>query len=180
MMTVEVTGVAELVNRLSKFDKGVYTILNREIKQGLTAVAADARSRTPGGRALRGWGPWNLTTGASGQVGAVSLQTGSRDLGFQGSTVKSGILPQTVRRSSRGRVTKFSGRVITKTPAGAIFALAGSKSADDSFTRTLNAKHGRTWPRTLTDALYSKGPDARRAIHQAIDKAARSVTGRRV
>jgi hypothetical protein len=58
---------------------------------------------------------------------------------------------------------------------GAIFALAGSKSTSGAFKKNLNAKHGRRWPRVLSDALYAKGPDARKKIEQAIDKAARAV-----
>lgn len=179
MMGVKVEGVSELINRLSKFDKDVYRILQREIKSGLEQVADDARSRTPDVRAIRGWGPWNETTGQSGRVGSVTLSTGSRDLGFRGSEVKRGIRPELVRRSSRGRVTKFSGRVTTKTPAGAIFALAGSRGGG-SFEAALVRRHGNRWPRTLTAALYAKGPQAREQIRAAIDKAARSVTGRRV
>ena len=179
-MSVEVEGVASLVNRLSKFDKDVYSTLNKEIKQGLLGVAADARSNTPQ-RALRGWGPWNVPTGQTGQVGAVSLVRGTRDLGFRGSAVAAGIVPQTVRRSKRGQVVRFAGRVITKTPAGAIFALAGSRNrSGDSFNQHLNDRWGERWPRTLTDALYSAGPEARRAIEAAIGKAAKSVTGGRV
>lgn len=180
MMDVDVRGVPELINRISKFDKDVYKILTKEIRQGLSAVSDDARQRTPSGRALDGWGPWNEATGKSGQVGAVTLNTGTRALGYGGGDVKRGIKPQAVRRSKRGQVVAFSGRVVTMTPAGAIFALAGSRDASDSFTSALNRKHGTRWPRTLTDALYAKGPQAREAIEQAIQRAAAAVGGRSV
>lgn len=180
MMDVDVRGVPELINRISKFDKDVYKILTKEIRQGLSAVSDDARQRTPSGRALDGWGPWNEATGKSGQVGAVTLNTGTRALGFSGGDVKRGIKPQAVRRSKRGQVVAFSGRVVTMTPAAAIFALAGSRDASDSFTSALNRKHGTRWPRTLTDALYAKGPQAREAIEQAIQRAAAAVGGRSV
>lgn len=179
-MSVEVDGVPQLINRISKFDKDVYKILQREVKEGLSDVAGHARANTPE-RALRGWGTWPLSTGRSGQVGAVTLVTGVRELGFRGSDVRGGIQPQAVRQSTRGQVTKFSGRVITKTPAGAIFSLAGSRNrSGDPFNSHLNRKHGTSWPRTLTDALYAEGPGAREEITNAIQKAAKSVTGRSV
>jgi hypothetical protein len=164
---VEVKGVPELINQISKFDKDVYKILTKEVRQALTSVASDAKSRTPNGRAIKGWGPW------------IAAGTG-RDLSFNGSDVKRGIAPQAVKRSSRGRVVRFSGRVITRTPAGAIFALAGSKGKEQ-FERALNRRRTEgPWPRTLTPALYAKGPKAARGIEAAIKKAAANVNGRRM
>lgn len=163
---VTVQGVPELINRISKFDKDVYRILTKEVRQGLSAVAADAKSRTPNGRAIKGWGPW-------------TAERDGRDLGFRGQDVKRGIVPQAVKRSKGGRVVKFSGRVITKTPAGAIFTLAGSKSGGQ-FEEALIRRHGTQWPRTLSAALYSKGPEAAKDIEAAIKRAAASVTGRRL
>lgn len=160
---VEVKGVPELINRISKFDKDVYRILTKEVRQSLSSVAKDAIARTPNGRAIKGWGPW--TAARDG-----------RDLSFNGQDVKRGIKPQAVKRSKSGRVVKFSGRVITKTPAGAIFALAGSKTGGQ-FEDALLRKHGNVWPRTLTPALYAKGPQAARDIEAAIQKAAASVNG---
>lgn len=160
---VEVKGVPELINRISKFDKDVYRILTKEVRQALSSVAKDAIARTPNGRAIKGWGPW--TAARDG-----------RDLSFHGQDVKRGIKPQAVKRSKSGRVVKFSGRVITKTPAGAIFALAGSKTGGQ-FEDALLRKAGNIWPRTLTPALYAKGPQAARDIEAAIQKAAASVNG---
>lgn len=177
---LEVEGVNELVNRLAKFDKDIYKILTKEVREGLSDVASHARSLTPSGRALSGWGPWSLTTGQNAQVGSISLVTGSRDLGFNGSEVKRGIKPRAVRRSRRGKVTSFSGQVVTRTAAGAIYSLAGSKDNTDSFNRYLNIKRGRTFPRALTDARNAKGPDAAKAITEAVQRAAKAVEGRRV
>lgn len=165
---VEVKGVPELINQISKFDKEVYKILTKEVRQALSSVAKDAISRTPNGRAIKGWGPW------------IAARDG-RDLSFSGADVKRGIKPQAVKRSKGGRVVRFSGRVITNTPAGAIFALAGSKGGGEQFEDTLNRKRGdNVWPRTLTPALYAKGPDAARDIEAAIKKAAADVNGRRM
>lgn len=161
---VEVKGVPELINRISKFDKDVYQILTKEVRQALSAVANDAKARTPNGRAIKGWGPW-------------TAERDGRDLSFNGQHVRGGIVPQAVKRSKSGRVIRFSGRVITKTPAGAIFALAGSVGSNQ-FESALNRKQGSSlWPRTLTPALYAKGPQAARDIEAAIQKAAASVNG---
>jgi len=163
---VEVKGVPELINQISKFDKDVYKILTKEVRKALTSVANDAKARTPNGRAIQGWGPW------------IAAGTG-RDLSFNGADVKRGIAPQAVKRSSRGRVVKFSGRVITRTPAGAIYALAGSKGSgqfEEALIRKTRTSKG--WPRTLTPALYAKGPQAARDITAAIKRAAASVNGR--
>ena len=54
MLNVDVENVPEFINRISKFDKDIYKTLQAEIRQGLTAVADDARQRTPNGRALTG------------------------------------------------------------------------------------------------------------------------------
>jgi hypothetical protein len=162
---IEVKGVPELINQISKFDKEIYKILTKEVRQALSSVAKDAKARTPSARAIKGWGPW--TAARDG-----------RDLSFNGADVKRGIMPQAVKRSKRGRVVKFSGRVITKTPAGAIFALAGSKGGGQ-FEDALVRRNGNVWPRTLTPALYAKGPQAARDIEAAINKAAENVTGRR-
>lgn len=160
---VEVKGVPELINRISKFDKDVYRILTKEVRQALSSVAKDAIARTPNGRAIKGWGPW-------------TAERDGRDLSFNGQHVRRGIVPQAVKRSKSGRVIRFSGRVITKTPAGAIFALAGSKTGGQ-FEDALLRKAGNIWPRTLTPALYAKGPQAARDIEAAIQKAAASVNG---
>lgn len=163
---VEVKGVPELINQISKFDKEVYRILTKEVRQALSAVSKDAIARTPNGRAIKGWGPW------------IAERDG-RDLSFNGADVKRGIQPQAVKRSKRGRVVRFSGRVITKTPAGAIFALAGSRGSGQ-FEDALVRRNGNVWPRTLTPALYAKGPQAARDIEAAIKKAAANVNGRRM
>ena len=164
-MRFKAEGVAELVNRISKFDQDVYKILTKEVRAALTPIAEHARRNTPD-RPLSNWGPW------------IASDTG-RDLGYTGSQVRRGIKPQAVKRSRRGQVAKFSGRVVTMTPAGAIFALAGSKSGG-RFEDLLNDRHEKRWPRTLSDALYAEGPKAAKDIEEAIQKAAAAVTGRRV
>lgn len=176
-MNVEIDGAAQLVNRLKKFDREVYRILQRELRQAASLVANDARSRVPSDNALSGWGPWVVRTGSNGSVGVVTLVTGSRDLGFVGMAAKSGIKPQAVTRSTRGTVTGFKVRVIQSTAAGAIYELAGSQNRSGStFGPNLNAKRGSSqWPRSLTPAWHAKGQAAGDAIAAAIDRAKDAV-----
>lgn len=176
-MLVDVENVGPLVNRLQKFDKDVYKILQREIKAGAEVVADDARTRVPE-PALSGWGIWSLATGSAGTRGAVTLVTGSRDLSFDGPRVRTSIKPSVRATRRRGRgTTGIVGRVAIGNAGGAIWSLAGSKSTGSWFTRNLNRKFGEgPWPRALTPALYAKGPQAIAKIDAAIQRAADAVT----
>jgi len=176
-LKLHVEGVPELINRISKFDKEVSKILNREVKEGADVVGAYARSLVPGGNALSNWGPWNLKTGKAGTVGVVSLSQGSRDLGFDGSAVARGIKPQAVKSNKRGVVVGFKARVVMSTAAGSIWSLAGSRNKSKS---TMGPNLNRAfpdprWPRALTPALHAKGPQARKEIEDAIDRAIAAV-----
>ena len=176
-LSFHVDGVPELINRISKFDKKVAKILNDEVKEGADVVGAYARSLVPGGNALENWGQWNLKTGKAGTVGVVSLSQGSRDLSFDGSAVARGIKPQAVKSNKRGVVVGFKARVVMSTAAGSIWSLAGSKNRSKS---TLGPNLNRAfsdprWPRALTPALHAKGPQARKEIEDAIDRAIAAV-----
>jgi hypothetical protein len=176
-MKFHVEGVPELINRISKFDKKVAKILNDEVKKGADVVGAYARSLVPEGNALKKWGQWNLKTGKAGTVGVVSLSQGSRDLSFDGSTVARGIKPQAVKSNKRGVVVGFKARVVMSTAAGSIWSLAGSRNKSKS---TMGPNLNRVfpdprWPRALTPALHAKGPQARKEIEDAIDRAISAV-----
>jgi len=176
-MKFHVEGVPELINRISKFDKKVAKILNDEVKEGADVVGAYARSLVPGGNALENWGQWTLKTGKAGTVGVVSLSLGSRDLSFDGSAVARGIKPQAVKSSKRGIVVGFKARVVMSTAAGSIWSLAGSRNKSKStMGPNLNkAFSDPRWPRALTPALHAKGPQARKEIEDAIDRAIAAV-----
>lgn len=176
-MKFHVDGVPELINRISKFDKEVAKILNREVKEGADVVGAYARELVPSGNALRNWGPWNFKTGKTGSIGVVSMSQGSRDLGFDGSAVARGIKPQAVKSNKRGVVVGFKARVVMSTAAGSIWSLAGSRNKSKS---TMGPNLNRAfsdprWPRALTPALHAKGPQARKEIEDAIDRAIAAV-----
>lgn len=176
-MDVQVQNVGALVNRLQKFDKDVYRILQREIRQGASLVAEDAKKRTPDTTALSGWGVWNRTTGTTGSRGAVQMVTGSRDLGFDGSRARRSIKPSARLTRQRRGVTGIVGRVTFTDAGGAIWSLAGSGTSGSTFVRNLNDRYGGSrWPRALTPALYDKGPQAIAQIDAAIQRAAAAVT----
>jgi hypothetical protein len=175
-MNVEVEGIVELVNRISKFDKDVAAILTKEINAASRLVSDEAKAKTPD-LGLSGWGQWFETKGTNAQRGVVQLQSSSRSISYAGSEVRSKIRPQLSKTSRRGRLVAVKARVVTMSPAGAIFALAGSVDDSNDFKKNLLKKHGQRWPRVLADALYAKGPEARKGIEKAIDKAARAVAG---
>lgn len=169
-MRVEIDGAAQLVNRLKKFDKDIYKILERELKRAATLVAKDARGRITD-RPISNWGKWAEVTGSSGKRGVVTMVTGSRDLSFDPARVRRGFRAQVPKRYRNGAITGFSVRVAQMDPAGAIYELAGSVK-QDTFGRNLNKAQGDSvWPRTLTPALYEKGDEAARGIEDAIDRA---------
>jgi len=170
------TEVGPLIKRLQKFDKEVYKTLNKEVRQGLAEVAGTARSLTPSGNALSHWGTWMTATGQSARVGSVTLVQGTRDLSYDGSSVRRRIRGRAVKRSKKGQVTSYSGQVVTTSAAGAIYSLAGSTNPNTPFARALRrAGRGTQWPRALTAARNKEGPKAAREITKAIQKAARTV-----
>ena len=174
MMDVEVDNAVQVMNRLRKFDRNVYRILERELKRAATLVAKDARGRVPS-PPLSNWGKWTETTGSNGSRGVVTILTGSRDLSFNAARARRGIRAQVAKKYSKGNVIGFSVRVAQMDAAGAIYELAGSVT-QSAFGRNLNRLHGNgPWPRTLNPALYAKGDEAARGIEDALDRAADAV-----
>lgn len=182
-MSVKVDGAEKVIQRIYAFDKEVWKVLQKEVREATDDIRKDAQQATPT-RALRKWGPWNVTTGSSGQVGAVSLSTGTRDLGFSGSQVARSIKSQARSRAGRGGADRsIAGRVVIGDAAGAIFSLAGKKQrTPGSFGEHLNRKYGwgpsgsSTWPRLLSPAWSANKDAAVALIEAAVNKAAREVT----
>lgn len=177
-MAVKVDGADLVIQRMYAFNKDVWKILQKEVREATDDIRQDAQQATPA-RALRKWGPWNLTTGRSGQVGVVTLVTGTRDLGFSGSEVAKSIKSQARSRAGRGGADRsISGRVVIGSAAGAIFSLAGSKNrSGDPFNERLNAKYGNgPWPRLIGPAWTKNVDSARELIGAAVDRAAKEVT----
>jgi len=167
---VELEGAAELVNRLQKFDKDVYKILERELKAAAKLVAENAQGRVPS-PPLSNWGRWSVMTGSSGTRGVVTMATGSRDLSFYPAKARRGIKAQVPKKYKQGAIVGFRVWVAQMDPAGAIYELAGSKTQGTFGLNLNNANGGDVWPRTLTPALYEKGNQAEREIDDALDRA---------
>ena len=163
-------GAGPLVNRLSRFDKDAYKILQREVRAAANEVKDEAARLLPTGDALSNWGAWSTPTGRNGQVGAVTLIAGTRDLGYDEAKVR-GSLKTQVRKTKTGIV----GKVILGDAAGAIFSTAGGRTPGSVFNRNLIGKHGSTYPRALGPAWASKGPAAGDRIDRAIEAAAATI-----
>lgn len=177
-MAIKVDGAEKVIQRMYAFDKEVWKVLQREVRAATDTIRTDSQRATPT-RALRKWGPWNLTTGSAGTVGAVTLMQGSRELGFAGTRVAQSMKSQARSRAGRGGADRsIYGRVVVNDAAGAIFTLAGSRNrSGDPFNDHLNRKHGNgPWPRLLGPAWTKNVDNARELIAAAIDNAAREVT----
>lgn len=170
MYDLHLQGAGPLINRLSRFDRDVYLILQREVRAATEDVKTEAARLLPTGNALANWGRWSVGTGSYGTVGAVTLVAGTRELSYEAGRVR-GSLKTQARKTKTGIV----GRVLLADAAGAIFTTAGGKTSTP-FTRSLIDRHGSTYPRALGPAWTAKGPAAGDRIDRAIEAAASSVT----
>ena len=180
MYDLEVDGASDLINRISKFDKDVYRVLQKEVRGATQDVRDDAQSLEPAGKALfgtmdgeqisEGWGGWS---------------DNGRDLSFDGSEVglRSGMKVQ-VRKQTRAGVVGVVGKVVApRTPAAAIFLLAGSRNPQrrrgwgGNFNAELNARYGTTFPRGLTTAWRRGYNTAAARIDRAIEAARNAIVG---
>jgi hypothetical protein len=160
-MKVKVEGAAAKIDAIFRFDKEIWKGIQKGVKNAAESVAADARSRIPPiglySRRGQGWGRW------------IAKKDG-RDLGFEQNAIRSSIKPQFRSRYKSG-FREVQGRAISKSPAAAIYALAGSKSTK-GFNAVVNEQRGSSvWPRAFTPAYYAKGPQARKDIGQLIERA---------
>jgi len=172
---VDITGAAELANRLRRFDAEMYKVLQKELKLAGEIVAQDARGRVPD-EGLSGWGSWlsTRTSGSSGQRGSVKLvqATATRSLSFNSSAIKSGIKSKVSSRTRQGNKTSLNVTVGQSNPAGVVYELAGTLTPDSVFNTNLIGKRGGgRVSRTLSAALYSKGNAAGNAIEAAVQAA---------
>jgi hypothetical protein len=168
-MKVKVEGAAAKIDVMFRFNKELWRDMQRDVKTATEAVAADARSRVPsagiGSRrsGYRGWGPWTSR---------------GRMLSFEQGEVRAGIKNKFQSRQLQG-FRQVAGRVDMTSPAGAIFALAGSRNrSGHPFNTTVNRQHGgivgarsnQMWPRVLTPARYAKGGEAAKKIAEAVER----------
>lgn len=154
VMATRVTGDQRAVAILKAFDKDAYKEITKGLKKAGEVVRDDVRDRTPAGSPLSGWGKWLTTRTSKAGVSAT------RNLSYEGGKVRAGIKVTTAqaKKASTGGTVTVS--VATTTPAGAIYALSGSKQAHynaeasyrgRSFTVNLNAK-SQKYARGLNEA----------------------------
>lgn len=158
MFATTLEGAPQLINRLKGFEPDIYKALQREIKAAADIVGSSARGMIPT-FPLSGWGPW---------------EKGRLD--FYGPQVAGTIKPRFRTRQVRG-TGYVMGIVDTNSPAGNVYALAGSKSTSGSFNEHLIGNWGKTFPRALGPAWTMHVDAARAAMQDAVDTAARKVTG---
>ena len=188
MYQLDVEGAGPLINRLAKFDKDVYRILQRDIRKATSKIRNKAQSYEPVAAALFGTMDGEKV---SGGWGVWTSSRDGRDLGFDGTQdgLKSGMkvqVRQTRRRNigaSGSTVTGIVGKVVAPpSPAAAIFLLAGSRDGElrpgwgGNFNAALNARYGTTFPRGMTAAWREEGPEAGKEIDRAIERAKEAVT----
>ena len=169
-MKVEVRGAAAKIDAIFRFDKALWRDIQREVKGAAELVAADARSRVPSSGVMSrrpgftGWGKW--------------ISGNERTLSYDAGEVRGGIKARARSRSSAG-FRQARAVVEITTPAGAIFALAGSQNrSGHPFNTTINRQRGGSttmrgnqfWPRLLTPARYAKGTQAAIKIGEAIER----------
>lgn len=160
----KIENLAQTIDFLERFNQDVAKVLKKEIKSGANEVAKASRSLIPHD-GLSNWGQW------------TSSRDG-RDLGFIGAFVKRGIVVETGRTRKSGATVAFGYRVVSKSPAGAIYELAGSKNDNEGMGLAMNRKHPvRNYPRTLFPAYYAAMPKVLQKIEAAIEKSKQSMAG---
>lgn len=182
---LEVDGAGALVDALSKFDKEIYKILQKEVRQAVEVVAVDTRRRTPSqvlfgsrpfGTPSKGWGKWTETRGRTGSLNAITFETASRSLDWDEGRVDRSIKSGARKRRVRGAGTVgIAGIVSITDPAGAIWSTAGGRNPagvnSKSFNPAIRSRFGEDYPRALKPALFAKGPQAGEDIDRALERA---------
>lgn len=178
-MDLSVEGAGQFVERLSRFDQGVYKILMTGVKDAADLVANDAKSNVT--QELRNWGSWKVTTGRNARLGpGITSATGQRDLSFTVGKVRSSIKPSARKARARGVGTVGVVGLVRMTNAGGtIFSTAGGAkrgaSTNSVFVRNLRRKAGENYPRLLGPAWERKGPEAGKRIDKELDDAKRRL-----
>lgn len=179
-MDVDVIGAGPLVNRLARFNKDVYKVLQSEIKDSMRVAATDIRVSMPSDRPLSNWGRWSdsATKRDASQKGVVSVQAfGGRDLSYEpgkvSTSIKFGAKQARIRRVGVVGIRGWAG---INDAGGSIFTTAGSDkgrrgSTNSVFVRNLRAKHGTKYPRVLTVVWERHARIIAGQIDRALDRA---------
>ena len=178
-MKVKITGEQRAVAALKAFDKDVFKGIDKGLKLAGEVLRDEVRSKTPSGSPLSGWG--------RRKAGVSS----TRDLSYNATKVRTGIKVVTSQPKRETTGGKFRVAVATMSPAGAIFAIAGTGARPSgnyrgrSFVDNLIARFGKKYARGLNEAAKNRPVVARAkekvaaVIRDAERKADRILGGRR-
>ena len=187
-MKVKITGEQRAVAVLKAFDRDVFKGVDKGLKQAGEVLRDEVRDKTPSGAPLSNWGKWTATNVSRKGVART------RDLSYNATKVRTGIKVVTSQPKRETTGGKFRVAVATMSPAGAMYALAGSvrkrygqesSYRGRSFVDNLNNKSGKKYARGLNEAANNKPVVARaqekvaEVIREAERRADRILGGRR-
>ena len=186
-MKVKVTGEQRAIAVLKAFDKDVFKGIDKGLKQAGEVLRDEVRANTPSSAPLSNWGRWNATRTSKAGVSST------RDLSYNATKVRTGIKVVTSQPKRETTGGQFRVAVATMSPAGAMYALAGSvrkrygselSYRGRSFVDNLNNKSGKKYARGLNEAANNKPVVARAkekvaaVIREAERRADRILGGR--
>ena len=189
MMQVRVTGEQRAVAVLKAFDRDNFKVIDKGLKLAGEVLRDEVRVKTPTSGPLSNWGRWNAT-----KVTRKGVST-TKDLSYNATKVRTGIKVNTTqpKKASTGGIFRVA--VATMSPAGAMYAMAGSNKKPppapgtgyrgQSFANNLNNRAGRKYARGLNEAANNKPVVARAkekvaaVMREAELKANRILGGRR-
>ena len=187
-MKVKVTGEQRAVAVLKAFDRDNFKVIDKGLKEAGEVLRDEVRAKTPSSAPLSNWGKWTATRVSREGVSST------RDLSYNATKVRTGIKVVTSQPKRETTGGQFRVAVATMSPAGAMYALAGSvrkrygqypSYRGRSFVDNLNNKSGRKYARGLNEAANNKPVVARakekvaEVIREAERKANRILGGRR-
>jgi hypothetical protein len=187
-MKVKVTGEQRAVAVLKAFDKDVFKGIDKGLKQAGEVLRDEVRSKTPSSGPISGWGGWNATRTTRAGVSST------KDLSYNATKVRTGIKVTTKQGKKVAAGGKFQTAVATMSPAGAMYALAGSKKKrykrepsyrGRSFVDNINNRSGEKYARGMYEAMKNKAVVAKakekvtEVIREAERQANRILGGRR-
>ena len=159
MMKVQVTGEQRAIAVLKAFDKDVFKGIDKGLKQAGEVLRDEVRSKTPTSGPLSGWGKWTATRVSRKGVSST------KDLSYNATKVRTGIKVTTKQSKKVATGGKFQVAVGTMSPAGAMYALAGSvrkrykrepSYRGRSFVDNLNAASGEKYARGMYEAMKNR------------------------
>ena len=186
-MKVRVTGEQRAIAALKAFDKDVFKAVDKGLKQAGEVLRDEVRSKTPTSGPLSGWGGWNATRTTKAGVSST------KDLSYNATKVRTGIKVTTKQGKKVATGGKFQVAVATMSPAGAMYALAGSvrkrykrepSYRGRSFVDNLNNRAGQKYARGLNEAMKNKPVVAKAkekvaAVIRDAERAANRILGGR-